>query len=156
VTPMPDSPEPLDDDEMLDLARSVMAEAAVPDAVLTAARAAFELRNLDAELAALIYDSRTDERLLAGTRAAADAPRVLVFRTGEATLEVEFADGRALGQIDPAAGGTISLESPQGRLGQAEVDASGCFSIAGDFAGMIRVCLHDGAEATLVTEWARL
>jgi hypothetical protein len=154
VTPMPDSPEPLDDDEMLDLVRSAMAEATVPDAVLTAARAAFELRTLDAELAALIYDSRTDEHLLAGTRAA-EAPRVLVFRTGEATLEVEFADGRLLGQIDPAAGGTVSLVSPQGRL-EAEVDDSGCFSIAGDFTGMIRVCLHNGGEPKLVTEWAWL
>lgn len=156
MTDMPDSQEPLCDDEMFDLARSVMAEAAVPEAVLAAARAAFELRTLDAELAALIYDSRTDERLLAGTRAASDAPRVLVFRTGEATLEVEFTDGRALGQIDPAIGGTVSLESPQGRLGQAEVDDSGCFSITGDFAGMVRVCLHAGTEPTLVTEWARL
>jgi hypothetical protein len=153
---MPFSPEPLDDDELMDLAKSATAETAVPAEVLAAARAAFELRALDAELAALISDSRSDDRLLAGTRGTAQVPRVLVFRTGEATLEVEFADGRALGQIEPPVRGTVSLESPQGRLGQAEVDDFGCFSIAGDFSGMIRVSLHDGTEATLVTEWARL
>jgi hypothetical protein len=153
---VPHSRDPLDDDELFDLARSVSAGAAPPAEVMAAARAAFELSTLDAELAALIYDSLTNEHLLAGTRATSDGPRVLVFRTGEATLEVEFADGRVLGQIDPPAGGPVSLESPQGRLGQAEVDEFGCFLITGDFAGLIRLRLHNGAEATLVTEWARL
>ena len=64
-----------------------------------------------------------------------------MFRTGESTVEVEFADGRALGQVDPPPGGTVILESPQGRLGEAEVDSVGCFLIAGDFAGTIRVSL---------------
>lgn len=153
---MQDSREPLSDDALLDLVRLVTSEAAaLPDDVMVAARAAFELRAMDVELAALIYDSRNDDRLLAGSRAAGSA-RILVFRTGESTVEVEFADGRALGQVDPPPGGTVILESPQGRLGEAEVDSVGCFLIAGDFAGTIRVSLCADDRPTLVSEWARL
>lgn len=154
---MQDSWEPPDDEELLDLVKSVMSEvAAVPHAVTEAARVAFELRTIDIELAALIYDSRVDDRLLAGSRAAGSSARILVFRTDEATVEVEFRDGRALGQIDPPSGGLVSFESPQRRLGEAEIDSFGCFVIEGDFAGVIRVILHGRDEAKLVTEWARL
>ncbi|MBV9822805.1 MAG: hypothetical protein JO144_11250 [Actinobacteria bacterium] len=153
---MPDGQESFDDDELFDLARSAVGGAAVPHDVIAAARAAFGLRSLDAELAALIYDSRADERLLAGMRAPADASRVLVFRTGEATLEMEFADGRALGQIDPPVGDRVELESPEGPLGRAEVDGNGCFSIDGNFSGLLRVRLYGGDRVALVTEWARM
>jgi len=154
---MQDSWEPPDDDELLDLVKSVMSEiGAVPHEVTVAARAAFELRTFDIELAALIYDSRIDNRLLAGTRAAESSARILVFRTGESTVEVEFRDGRALGQVDPPSAGLVSFESPQRRLGRAEIDSFGCFVLEGEFAGMIRVILHSGDDAKLVTEWARL
>jgi 5-keto 4-deoxyuronate isomerase len=149
--------ESSDDVELLAMLRSMLTgSAAVPAAVTAAARAAFDTRSLDAELAALIYDSATDDRLLVGSRAAADSARILVFRTEESTIEIEFVDGRALGQIDPAGAGTVSLESPQAALGQAEIDSAGCFVIEGSFSGMIRIVLHGPDDARLVTEWTRL
>jgi len=149
--------EPADDEELLDLLKSMLTGAsAVPAAVTAAARAAFETRSLEAELAALIYDSAIDDRLLAGSRGPADPARILVFRAEESTVEVEFADGRALGQIDPASPGTVSLESPQAQLGQAQIDSTGCFVIAGSFSGLVRIVLHSPEDAQLVTEWTRL
>jgi hypothetical protein len=154
---MLEGPESSDDVELLAMLRSMLTgSAAVPAAVTAAARAAFDTRSLDAELAALIYDSATDDRLLVGSRGAADSARILVFRTEESTVEVEFVEGRALGQIDPVGAETVSLESPQATLGQAEIDSAGCFVMAGSFSGMVRIVLHGPGDARLVTEWTLL
>jgi hypothetical protein len=152
-----ESSEPADDAEMLDLVKSVLTgPAAVPPEVVTAARAAFELRSLDVELAALIYDSETDNRLLAGLRAPESSARTLVFRAEESTVEVEFREGLILGQIDPPSRGRVSLESPRSRLGEAAIDSAGCFVIEGSFTGMIRITLHGPDDTQLMTEWTRL
>ncbi len=149
--------EPGDDVELLAILKSMLTgSAAVPAAVTAAARAAFDTRSLEAELAALIYDSATDDRLLIGSRAAADSVRILVFRHEGSTIEIEFVEGRALGQIDPVSAGMVSLESPQAQLGQAEVDGAGCFVIEGSFSGLVRLVLRGPAETRLVTEWTRL
>lgn len=154
---MLEGPESGDDVELLALLKSMLTGAsAVPAAVTAAARAAFETRSLEAELAALIYDSATDDRLLAGSRAAADSARDLVFRTEGSTVEIEFVDGRALGQIDPVGVETVSLESPQATLDQAQVDSAGCFVLEGSFSGLVRIVLHGPDDARLVTEWTRL
>jgi hypothetical protein len=153
---MLDNTEPADE-ELLKLVRVMLTgPAAVPPEVVVAARAAFELRSLDAELAALIYDSETDDRLLVGSRATESSARILVFRAEESTVEVEFRDGRALGQIDPPSAGEVCLESPLAQLGEACIDSAGCFVIEGSFTGMVRIIVQSPDRTQLVTEWTRL
>jgi hypothetical protein len=57
----------------------------VPAVVLEAARGAFAWRDVDAELAELILDSRLEETAVRSL----DGPRMLTFAADEVTVEVE-------------------------------------------------------------------
>jgi len=77
--------------------RSVTSEAdPVPDGVLEAASAAFALRTLDAELAALVADSLVDDAAVV-TRALVSDVRMLSFSCGDVTVEVDV-------ETDPSSG----------------------------------------------------
>jgi hypothetical protein len=99
---------------------------APPDDVLAAARAAWETRDLDAELAALVADSWTDAQVVA-TRAAASDVRMLTFEVDGVTVEVDV-------ELDPVtrtarlqgfargASGEVATVRVDGRLAAPVVD----------------------------------
>lgn len=152
--------QPPDDDELLARLRRIAAEVdPVPEHVGAAARLAIEWRTLDAELAALIEDSRVDEPALAVR--AAGAPRALAFEAGELVIEVEAeATGegelRIVGQLVPAQPAEVVVRHG-GALVATRADERGRFAAAGIEAGAIslrvRLAGAGGAARLVETAW---
>jgi hypothetical protein len=125
--------EPLsaDDDELLSRLGPVLAAVdPVPPLVTAAARSAWELRALDAELAELVRDSADESAGLAGVRGVS-APRLLTFEVAGGSLEVEVSGSgarrRLVGQVSGAPVTGLVLEVP-GERTPWPVDEQGRFS----------------------------
>lgn len=122
-----------DDDVLLDeLATLLGPHNEPPPEVLHAARGAFTWRTVDAEIAALTFDSLLDDAP-AGVRAAAQ-PRILTFEADGLTIEVELdatpSGRRLLGQLVPAQVAELELLSDGEVLAVSSADAMGRFSVA--------------------------
>ncbi|HVL83169.1 MAG TPA: hypothetical protein VM367_02590 [Pseudonocardia sp.] len=122
-----------------------------PAEVLAAARGLFALRDLDAELAALTYDSLLDDEP-ATVRAAAQ-PRILTFTAGELTIEVEVdatpAGRRLIGQLVPPQPAGLELRAGEAEPVRADADELGRFVLAlPPTRGRVRLRVRraDGAE----------
>jgi hypothetical protein len=128
----------------------------VPDEMMAAARAAFVWRTLDAELAALTYDSSADDRELAGVRGAATA-RLLTFEAPEMTVEVEATAAgtgrRLIGQLVPPQRGEVEVRHPGGST-TVQADELGRFWADGVAPGPVSLrCRGRAAGITVVTDW---
>ena len=149
-------------DEVLDAYRRIAAAVDPPPPhLLPAARAAFEARDLDAEIALLIADSRTE----AGTavyervRAEADAALgrwLLSFEGGgiQAELEVEERNGRLrlLGLISGASADDCYLEAA-GDPRRVDVDDLGRFIVEDVEHGSIRLRCRSTDGVRVTTAW---
>jgi hypothetical protein len=144
------------DDELLlqalrDAARQADPE---PPEIAAAAAGAFTWRTVDADLAALAYDSILDDRLLAGVRGG-ESPRLLTFESGDLTIEVEVtAERRLVGQTVPASPGEVDVRWPAGSS-VVEVDGMGRFSAGPVPAGPLSLRWRGsgGADRTVATDW---
>ena len=98
-----------DDEDLLALLRDALAEQRdVPTRFVEAGKATFAWRSIDAELAALAYDSVADPSALAGaTRADRAAIRELTFAFRDATVHVQIARAGLHGQVVPARAGEV-------------------------------------------------
>ena len=145
-----------DDQLMADLAEAVRAAGSVPPEVVSAAKAVFDLRTLDAELAQLTYDSRLDPELVGALRSDKLSVRSLVFGLGEQSLDLDVLPDTLVGQITPALAGLITVEARDGRTVRGDIDDTGMFSVGWTGSGEIRlhVDLHD--RPGFVTEWTRI
>jgi hypothetical protein len=121
---------------------------AVPASARAAAYGAVGLATVEAELAALVYDSRRAELTL--TRSEEAQARIVTFANEHLTVDLELlADGRTIvGELHPAEAVTVELETE----GQGQViilaDEYGRFRLASDATSLrIRVVGH------LVTPW---
>lgn len=122
----------------------------VPADALDAAYAAFQVGDLDQQLAALVFDSLETAGAPA-LRAAGTDVRLLSFANDHMTLDIELhADGRTLvGQLSPAiTDGAAVVELDDGSEVALELDRFGRF----------RVTIDDGAirfriPGQLVTPW---
>jgi hypothetical protein len=158
---MSERPEPdlSEDADLLAVLHGIWDEVdPVPAHVLEAARGAFAWRDIDAELAELVLDSRLTE---AGVRSA-EGPRLLTFEAPGLTIEVEVgvtAGGRNLvGQLVPPgpAAVTIRCNGPDRTL---EADDLGRFSAVDVPAGPVSLlCRRAGTDATadLATSWVTI
>lgn len=125
-----------------------------PPAVTAAARAAFEWRTVDTELAELTYDSWVDDRELAGVRSSGGS-RQLTFEAPGVTVEVEMGGGvapRLVGQVFPAHRGTIELRHRAGVITLA-VDDLGRFAAPQLPAGPVSLRCTAVAASPVETEW---
>lgn len=130
----------------------------VPPALLEASRAALSWRTVDAELAALSYDSTLDAAVSAGVRGG-EGPRSLVFETDAVAVEVEVhADGgarRLLGQLAPPQAATVAVRHGGGTV-TVEADDAGRFAVEQVPPGPVRLRLElaggvvIGTQATLL------
>jgi len=107
------------DDELMALLKRALEDAdPVPADAVRAAKEAWTWRTIDAELAALTYDSVVDEGALVGVRGTAGV-RSLAFETSALAIEVELVDDgdrRGLrGQVVPASAPAVVLEFSDGR-----------------------------------------
>jgi len=152
------------DDELLAaLARALLAEEVVPDDVLEAAKGAYAWRTIDAELAALTFDSVADADALVGVRGRG-GPRALTFEHDDVVVEVEVVEHGVrrtlIGHVAP--GPLASVEVQQ--AGQAEprrqdADALGRFQVADLVAGPFRLLCRFAAGAptsVMLTEWVTI
>lgn len=147
------------DDDLADELRVLLGRLdPVPPEVVAAARASFEWRNLDAELARLTADS-----LLAVTDVrGGEQPRLLSFQVGERSVEIEVSEVdtrlRVLGQLVPVQPARVRVEQPE-RTIEVVADELGRFSVDDLAPGPTRfVCRPltpsgEPAGADLVTEW---
>lgn len=128
----------------------------VPSDVTDFAKAALGWRTIDAELAAIAYDSSTEETP-AGVRNTSTA-RMLSFEAGSWTLEIEYnaATGRFIGQIEPARGATVELHFAGG-ITTTGTDDLGRFTFDDVLPGPISlVCRTPGDLEVVKTEWTVL
>jgi hypothetical protein len=148
------------EDQVLDLLKDALRERDVPDEVIRAAKESWTWRTIDAELAALTYDSAVDTDALAGVRGVGTI-RSLTFGTAELLVEIELEpaggedDGpsRLVGQMSPAGPATVTVERVDGRPGlELAVDELGRFRAERVSPGVVRLRI-DRAGAPLVTDW---
>ncbi len=148
-----------DDDALLADLKAALAHAGpADDALLESGRGAFAWRTVDAELAALTYDSLLDDLTVVrgGTGAPTDGPRSLVFEAGDVSVELDVLPGRIVGQLVPGAPGEVVVQSRTEDLVRATADDAGLFSVevtAPD--GPVRLRCTTAA-GTLVTDWVRI
>ncbi|POX60944.1 hypothetical protein C3492_25000 [Streptomyces sp. Ru62] len=124
----------------------------VPAELVQAAVEAFALHDLDARLAELTFDSLVDALPVRGVT---DAPRMLTFRAGEVTVDVEVTEDGLIGQLLPPQAARIEvLGGPQTTHGPLTADPLGRFTSATPPSGPFALRLRTGAEV-IVTEWLR-
>ena len=145
---------PNSDDALLEELRDALAQPpSVPDAVLDAAKAAFEFRTIDEELEllSLSYDSSTDQSV-AVRGPAVDTPRMLVFDGEHLTIELELGEDVVMGQVVPPHADRIVLEGADGRRLETDADEAGFFLLRRPPRGPVRLHWH-GQGARVVTQW---
>jgi hypothetical protein len=127
-----DGPDGADEALLGELAALLAAQGEPPPEVLHAARESFVWRTVDAEIAALTYDSLLDDEP-AATRAAARS-RVLAFEADGLTIEVELdstpSGRRLLGQLVPAQEAEVELRAGETVVATAAADELGRFAMA--------------------------
>lgn len=144
------------DDALLERLRRVLAVVdPVPDSVVRMAQAAFETRDLDAQLAALVADTSTRARDVALVRTSGLAPRRLSFEVGETALDLELLPTRSglrlQGLLVGGSQGPVVVEHVGGVV-EAEVDDLGRFESAGLPPGPIRLRWVDARGRATVSE----
>jgi hypothetical protein len=144
------------DDELLELlSRALQASDPVPPHVVAAARGAWAWRNIDEELADLVFDSAME---LTGTRDR-DAARQLTFRAPGVEIEVMVIDTavrRLVGQLVPAKATTVRLDGTDQQLA-ATADRFGRFTFDDVHPGPIRITVIGAHPATdITTDWVLL
>ncbi|WP_049576754.1 hypothetical protein [Nonomuraea sp. SBT364] len=128
----------------------------VPEDFVAAGKAIFTWYDIDAELAALTYDSAL-EGVAAATRGAELAPlRALIFATGELTIELEVGQEALLGQVVPARAGTAYTHLVTGDVVASAIDESGCFVFRPVPGQAFRLQCRPAGGTNVVTDWIAL
>ena len=131
-----------------------------PPDVLEAARAAFLTRDLDAEIAGLIADSRTAAAFEA---ARGDEPGqgqwLLSFEGGGIHIDLEIEDHhpdvRVVGQFSGVAVDDCELDTG-GRAVRVDVDHLGRFIVPGLAPGPVRLRCRVAGDRRVTTTWVRI
>jgi len=129
----------------------------VPADVVEAAKASFAWRTIDAELAALTFDSLVDADALVGVRGG-EGPRALTFERDDVVLDLEVTEHAStrslLGHVTPTPLDGVEVQQAGGQPRRQPADAHGRFHIADLVAGPFRLrCRFGSARPALVTEW---
>ena len=131
-----------------------------PAPVLEAARASLTWRTVDAELAALRFDSVVDQALAAVR--SAEGPRLLTFAAPGLDIEVEVSPigprRQLVGQLVPAQAARIDVRHAGG-VTTVQADQLGRFGVEAISAGPVSLRCHLATEPPtppVVTEWISL
>jgi hypothetical protein len=131
-----------------------------PPPVLEAARASLTWRTVDAELAALRFDSVVDQALAAVR--SAEGPRLLTFAAPGLDIEVEVSPigprRQLVGQLVPAQAARIDVRHAGG-VTTVQADQLGRFGVEAVSAGPVSLRCHLATEPPtppVVTEWISL
>ncbi len=123
----------------------------VPAELVQTALEAFALHDLDTRLAELTFDSLVDALPVRGV---VDAPRMLTFRSGEVTVDVEVTGEGLIGQVLPPQSVRIEVLGGPAAVRPVTADTLGRFTSDTPPAGPFALRLRTGAEV-IVTEWLR-
>lgn len=155
-----DAPDAQDERLLEDLRRAAGRYDPPPASLMEAARASLTWRSIDAELAALAFDSAVDQP--AGAVRSAGGPRQLAFDAPGLSIEVEVSpDGtrrRMIGQLTPPQPSRIEVRHAGG-ITSVDTDALGRFRVDAISAGPVSLRCHPTASPPaprFVTEWIPL
>lgn len=145
------------DDELERRLRALATEADPPPAlVVDAAKAAFALRDLDAELAVLVADSAVDDPAVL-TRAVVSDVRMLSFECGDVAVELDVETDplsrrvRLSGLAVGAVGAVVLVRSDE-RI-SADLAADGRFVVENVAPGPLRLELTTPDGRRVTTSW---
>ena len=142
-----------DDALLAELAEATRRAGEPTPTMAAAADAAYSWRTIDAELAALTYDSMADEAAL--VRDAGTTTRQLVFEGEALSVELEHTPDGLVGQLVPPAPGTVTLLGPGGELASADADELGLFRFYVAPHGPVRLRCATGTDEIL-TDWVQV
>lgn len=146
-----------DGDLMAALQEAFRAEQDVPREFIEAGQAAYTWRNVDAELAALTFDSATELATAAApVRSAEASPRFLTFSSADLTIELEIGADAIVGQIVPPQAGHADACPASGPAASTEIDEIGCFVIRPLPASPFRLHCHASSGISALTTWITL
>ncbi|WP_428986480.1 hypothetical protein [Streptomyces camelliae] len=123
----------------------------VPDVLRQLALDAYALHDLDAQIAELTFDSLVDALPVRGVT---DPPRMLTFRAGEVTVDVEVTEDGLIGQVLPPSSARIEVLGGPQTVRPVTVDTLGRFTSDTPPAGPFALRLRTGVDV-IVTEWLR-
>ena len=140
------------------LGEALRSERSVPAEFVATGKAAFVWHGIDAELAALTYDSAFEGGAaeLAGTRSEPASIRYLTFTSERFTVEIEVTDEALLGQLVPSGPGQVEVCAADGTVVMAALDQAGGFTIRPVPRGSFRLCYHATNGANVLTNWVML
>jgi hypothetical protein len=152
----------LDDNELEEELRQLAAQTdPLPPHLRQAAIDAFSWRDIDTELAELVFDSLLDADRATLVRSSPDR-RMVSFRTAKLTIDVEVSStgsGRSvMGQIVPPQRATVEVRHREGMV-TIDADELGRFQSAALQAGPMSLRLHPatgGPQAAIVTDWVSI
>jgi len=150
------------DQQLLAALRDALdANAEVPKSFREVGRAVFPGLDLDAELAALSYDSATQPLALVrgDVDDSGDEPatvRALSFAHAQLTIHLQMADGAVLGQLVPPQCTELVLQTSAGKPTEISTDEDGWFVLRPVPAGRFRLRCQTTDGNTVVTAWIML
>jgi hypothetical protein len=145
-----------EDDKLLAaLGEAIRAREAVPAWFVETGKNAYAWHNIDAELAKLTYDSRSDERIAAVTRSETASIRALTFTSARMSMELEVTEDSLLGQIIPPRAGTLEIHTKADTI-TTTVDEIGCFAVDPKPDGSFRLRCRTPDGADVLTGWITL
>ncbi|MFF6947227.1 hypothetical protein ACFZAD_00995 [Streptomyces iakyrus] len=112
---------------------------------------AYALHDLDARVAELTFDSLVDALPVRG---ATDTPRMLTFRAGEVTVDVEVTAQGLMGQVLPPQPARIEILGGPRPCSALTADDLGRFTGDVPLSGPFALRLRTGGDV-VVTEWLR-
>ena len=146
-----------DDDHLLAaLGEAIRAEREVPRDFVEAGQAAFTWHSIDAELAALTFDSATGATLATAVRTQEASPRFLTFSAADLTIELEIGPDEIIGQIVPPRPGRVDACPAHGAAVTAPIDEMGYFLIRPLPASPFRLHCHADSGVSVLTTWITL
>ena len=144
-----------DDDQLLAaLGGAVRARQAVPDVLVDTGKGAYAWHHIDAELAQLTYDSRTD--LTAAMRSETASIRALILTSAHLSMELEVSEDCLLGQVIPPRAGTLEAQTGAGASTETTVDEIGCFAVDPTPASPFRLRFRAADGTDVLTGWITL
>lgn len=152
---MPDEP----DDQLTDELRRLASRLdPVPSELLDAAAGAFAWRDIDAELAELVFDSLLDTDEASLVRGAPER-RLVSFTGGGLTIDVEVTSAgperTVMGQIVPPQRGVVDIRRRRETV-SIEADELGRFRSGPLPPGPLSLRLRPAGGAPVVTDWLAL
>lgn len=136
------------------LGRALHAADGPPPDLIRQAKLSFTWRTIDAELAALSFDSAVSGEL-AGVRGGEGA-RTLTFETPSVVLDLEITPSGTVfdlaGSLMPAEV-TLTQQRQDGTETPVTVDDLGRFAVAGVAGGPLRFVIRSAGGTSVVTDW---